>query len=120
MDIKESGEMYLETIYILKKQKPTVHSVDIVEMLNYSKSSVSKGVNILKDLAYITVDSSGAINFTEKGRNRAEEIYERHKVITSFLVKIGVDEQVAEDDACKIEHHISRETFLALKKQLDK
>ena len=120
MDIKESGEMYLETIYILKKQKANVHSVDIVEMLNYSKSSVSKGVNILKDLAYITVDNSGAINFTDKGLERAEEIYERHNVITSFLIQIGVDEQVAEDDACRIEHHISRETFLALKKLLKK
>ena len=115
MEIKESGEMYLETIFILKSEKPYVRSVDIVETMNYSKSSVSKAVGILKETGYITVDESGIIDFTEKGFLRAKSIYDRHKILTDFLIKIGVSKEIAEDDACKIEHHISKETFDCIK-----
>lgn len=120
MKIKESGEMYLETIYILKCEKPKVRSVDIVEMMNYSKSSVSKGVGILKEAGYIVVDDTGAIDFTEEGFLKAKAIYDRHKILTDFLVKLGVNKAIAEDDACKIEHHISTDTFECIKNFLAK
>ena len=116
MAIKESGEMYLETIFILKTEKPSVRSVDIVESMNYSKSSVSKAVGILKEAGYITVDEQGVIDFTEMGFVKAKSIYDRHKILTNFLIKIGVSEEVAEDDACKIEHHVSKETLECIKK----
>ena len=116
MAIKESGEMYLETIFILKSEKPRVRAVDIVESLNYSKSSVSKAIGILKEAGYITVEENGNINFTELGFVRAKSIYDRHKILKNFLIKIGVSEGVAEDDACKIEHHVSDETLDCIKK----
>ena len=115
MAIKESGEMYPETIFILKTEKPNVRSVDIVESMNHSKSSVSKAVGILREAGYITVDDSGTIDFTEMGFIKAKSIYDRHKILTNFLIKIGVSEEVAEDDACKIEHHISKETLDCIK-----
>ena len=115
MEIKESGEMYLETILLLNKRKPAVKSVDIVEELNYSKSSVSRGVNILKKKGYITIDQEGFLHFTTEGLNRAETVLERHKVLTDHLVKLGVDKTVAELDACRIEHVISDASFEAIK-----
>ena len=115
MAIKESGEMYLETIFILKTEQPSVRSVDIVESMNHSKSSVSKAVGILREAGYITVDDSGTIDFTEMGFIKAKSIYDRHKILTDFLVKIGVNKDVAEDDACKIEHHVSKETLDCIK-----
>ncbi len=120
MVIKESGEMYLETIFILKSEKPNVRSVDIVETMNYSKSSVSKAVGILKETGYITVDDQGVIDFTEKGFLKAKSIYDRHKILTDFLIKIGVSKEIAEDDACKIEHHISKETLESIKNYINK
>lgn len=118
MDIYESGEMYLETILKLKREKGAVHAVDIVGDLNYAKSSVSRGINVLKDKGYITVDSDGEIDFTETGAKLANEVYERHVVLTRFLVRLGVEESAAEADACRIEHVISAETFDAIKKNL--
>ncbi|MFR6055896.1 MAG: metal-dependent transcriptional regulator [Eubacteriales bacterium] len=116
-DIYESGEMYLETILLLKKSKGAVRSIDIVNDLNNAKSSVSRG-NILKSKGFITVAEDGAIEFTETGRERAQEIYERHKILTAFLKKLGVSEKTAEADACRMEHVISQESFEVIKKQL--
>ncbi|MEG1711171.1 MAG: metal-dependent transcriptional regulator [Clostridia bacterium] len=116
MEIQESGENYLETILFIKEKKGSVHSVDIVEELNLAKSSVSRGVNILKDRGYITMDNDGAISFTESGYTRATELAERHHILTEYFVTIGVDRLIAETDACKIEHDLSRETFEAIKK----
>jgi len=118
MDIYESGEMYLETILRLKKKKGAVHAVDIVADLNYAKSSVSRGINVLKDKGYITIDAAGKIDFTETGAKLADEVYERHVVLTRHLMVLGVEESVAEADACRIEHVISAETFEAIKKNL--
>lgn len=115
-DIYESGEMYLETILLLKKSKGAVRSIDIVNDLNYAKSSVSRGINILKSKGFITVAEDGAIEFTETGRERAQEIYERHKILTAFLKKLGVSEKTAEADACRMEHVISQESFEVIKK----
>lgn len=119
MEIQESGEMYLETILKLGEKKPAVHSVDIVEALDYSKSSVSRAVNVLKDRGFIEIGADGELKFTERGRARAEEIYARHRVLTEFLLGMGVSPAVAEADACRIEHVISPETFEAVKKRLD-
>lgn len=114
--IHESGEMYLETILELKEKKANVYSVDIVEGTGYSKSSVSKAVNKLKALEYITINPSGSIDFTEKGKITANKIFERHNTITNLLKSFGVSDEVAEIDACRIEHVISEETFEKIKK----
>ena len=120
MEIKESGEMYLETIFILKSQKARVRAVDIVESMNHTKSSVSKAVGILKELGYISVDESGNIDFTDKGFSHAKAIYDKHKILTDFLMSLGVSESVAEEDACRIEHHVSEETFNCIKNAVSK
>ncbi|HKL74317.1 MAG TPA: metal-dependent transcriptional regulator [Clostridia bacterium] len=114
--IYESGEDYLETIFRLQNQMGSVRSIDIAQEKDYSKSSVSRAVNLLKDNGYITIDASGAIDFTEMGKAKVVKIYERHKLLTENLVKLGVSQKVAEADSCRIEHVISEETFLALKK----
>jgi Mn-dependent DtxR family transcriptional regulator len=116
MKIHESGENYLETILIIGRTKGVVRSVDIVEELKLAKSSVSRAVNILKDEGYISIEKSGEIKFTEKGRIRAEEIYGRHAILTEYLKMIGVSQETAEADACRIEHIISKETLEAIKK----
>lgn len=118
MDIQESGEMYLETILLLSKRQAVVRSVDIVNELNYTKSSVSRAVNLLKDKGYIEIDSDGAITFTATGKNRAELIFSRHNILKDFLLQLGVDEETAESDACRIEHIISDETLEAIKRHL--
>lgn len=118
MKILESGENYLETIWLLKKRKADVRSVDIVEELGYSKSSVSRAVNILKNKSLITIDANGIINFTPEGFKKAREIFLRHKLLTEFLVFLGVSEDVAEADACRIEHVISEESVVAIRKKL--
>ena len=115
MHIQESGEMYLETIHTLKKEKQAVRSIDIVEHLGYSKPSVSRAVGLLRRGGYITVDEGGFIDLTEVGREVAEKIYERHTLLTAFLIGLGVSEEVASKDACKIEHHVSDESFRAIK-----
>lgn len=116
MHIQESGEMYLETILILSLQKPIVRSIDISEYMNFSKPSVSRAVGLLKNGGFLHVDTDGYITLTQEGKRVAEKIYERHTVLTDFLIKIGVDRENAANDACKIEHDICDETFAALKK----
>lgn len=118
MNLHESGEMYLETILILTRQKPHVRSIDIAEYMNYSKPSISRAVNLLKSDNYIKIDDSGFITLTETGRAVAEKIYERHTYISKFLVSIGVSKEVADADACAIEHIISDESFAAIKKHI--
>lgn len=119
-NMHESGEMYLETILVLGKKKNTVRSIDIAEEMGFSKASVSRAVSKLKQDAYIIVDNEGHIALTEKGHELASKIYERHVVLTKLLVDIGVDEQIAAEDACKIEHDISEETFTAIKEHIRK
>ena len=108
----ESGENYLETILILKKRKGEVRSVDVAEELGYSKASISRALGILKDSQYVVVESGGSIEFTEKGKQAAEAIYERHCLIGRFLeYALDLDHETADKDACRIEHIISPETF---------
>ena len=116
MPLQESGEMYLESIFILKKQKGNVRSIDISEHMGYSKPSVSRAVGLLKNGGYIVIDKDGFITLTEAGKEVAEKIYERHTLLTKFLCAIGVDEATASEDACRIEHIISDESFAAIKR----
>ena len=120
MDLLESGEMYLETIYTLLKQRGSVRSLDVAERMGFSKPSVSRAVGILKKGNYILVDKNGFITLTEKGRERASKIYERHTLLCEFLVRLGVDRETAAADACKIEHDISDESFNAIKAHVNK
>lgn len=115
MNLQESGEMYLETIYILSQEKGAVRSVDVGEYMGYSKPSVSRAVGLLRQGGYIEVDAGGHITLTDEGRLRAEKTYERHRVLTDAFRRLGVSEEVAAEDACKIEHVISDETFDAVK-----
>lgn len=117
MALFESGEMYLETILILSKQKKDVRAMDIAEYMGFSKPSVSRAMGLLEDGGYITRNSESLISFTDEGMELAEKIYERHTVIKELLMKIGVSEKTADEDACKVEHHISDETFEAIKKK---
>ena len=118
MTLKPSGEMYLETIYVLSSKKDTVRSIDIAEEMKFSKPSVSRAVGRLKDDGYITVDENGYISLTESGKAVAKKIYERHTVISNVLIRLGVDEKTALEDACQIEHVISDTSFEALKKHI--
>ncbi len=118
MSLQESGEMYLETIYVLSKELPTVRAIDICDYRGVSKPSVSRAVGILKKDGYILCEKNGNLVLTESGRLVAEKIYERHTVLTKYLLKIGVDKEIASEDACKIEHIISDDTFNAIKAQL--
>ncbi len=118
MHLQESGEMYLETIYILSKQKGYVRSLDVAEYMNFSKPSVSRAVGILKEADYLTMEKDGALHLTESGRKIGEKIYERHTLLTEFLTLLGVDAQTAAEDACKIEHDISDQSFEAIKKHV--
>lgn len=120
MHIQESGEMYLETILKLSKQKASVRSIDISEHMGYSKPSVSRAVGLLKSGGYVTVDEGGHISLTESGRGVAEKIYERHTLLTGFLVSLGVDEKIASEDACRLEHAISDASFDAVKRFVEK
>lgn len=118
MHINESAENYLETILILSKSKPVVRSVDIAEELNFKKSSVSVAMKNLREKNHITVTKEGFIYLTPSGREIAEMIYERHEFLTMWLTRLGVDEEIAAQDACKIEHVISKESFEAIKKHI--
>ena len=120
MPLLESGEMYLETIYILSKTKKTFRSIDIVEHMGYSKPSVSRAVGLLKNGGYIIVDNDGFITLTQEGSEVATKIYERHTLITDFLSSLGVDKEIASADACKIEHYLSEETIKAIKEHTKK
>ena len=117
MQLQESGEMYLETILVLSKEG-AVRSLDVAEYMGFSKPSVSRAVGLLKTGGYITVDDLGHLNLTEVGREVAEKIYERHRVLSQILIALGVDEQTATVDACKMEHDISDVSFAAIKKHL--
>ena len=119
MQLKESGEMYLETIYVLSKRKSFVRSIDVCEEMGYSKPSVSRGVSILRDGGYLTVGGDGGLKLTELGLEVAKRTYERHTVLSELFVALGVSEETAAADACKIEHVISCETFAALKNLLN-
>ena len=114
----ESGEMYLETILRLGKKQNTVRSIDIADEMNFSKASVSRAVSKLKEDGYIIVDREGHIALTEKGHDLASRIYERHVVFTKMLMDLGVDEETAAADACKMEHVISDRSFEAIKKHM--
>lgn len=118
MELHESGEMYLETMLILKKRYGYVRSIDVARELGYSKPSVSRAVSILKDNGYISYDPNGMILLTDKGREIAEGIYEKHQVLTEYLVRLGVSPETAQRDACRIEHVISPETFAVIKTAL--
>jgi len=115
MRYRESEEMYLETILLLNKQKSSVRAVDIAAELDYSRASVSRAVNLLKQNGYITIEKNGEISFTAAGLSRATEIYERHKIITEVLVKIGANEETAEENACRFEHAISDDLLEVMK-----
>ena len=116
MGLAESGEMYLETIYVLTRHSTSVRSIDVAESMGYSKPSVSRAIGILKAGEYIEVDRSGFITLTEKGVRTAENLYERHTILTDLLVSLGVDRETAAVDACKIEHVISDETIEAIRR----
>lgn len=118
MSIQESGEMYIETIYVLTQKSDKVRSIDVCDRMGYSKPSVSRAIGILKRNGYISVDASGYITLTEIGISVAEKIYERHTILTEFLEGLGVPRETAASDACKIEHTISDESFMAIKKSV--
>lgn len=120
MSIYESGEMYLETILVLTKSGKAPRAIDVCEHMGYSKPSVSRALSILKSSGHVTVDPAGHLSLTDQGRAVAEKIYERHKILTEVLVSLGVDKEVASEDACKIEHHISDESFEAIKNKIHK
>lgn len=121
MKVKESEEMYLETLLLLKEEKQNVRSVDVVEKLGYAKSSVSRGINLLEDNGYIVINrESGVINFTNEGREKAKEVYEKHQVFTKLFMYVGADKSVAEDNACRVEHVISHDMFELIKEFIDK
>lgn len=118
MNLLESGEMYLETILVLSREKPLVRSIDVVNYMGFSKPSVSRAVKNLKDAGYINMGDDNYLSLTDSGREVAEKIYERHTVLTKLLVSIGVDEKTASLDACKMEHDISEVTFEAIKNHI--
>ena len=120
MPIQESGEMYLETILILSKEKPLVRAIDVGEYMGFSKPSVSRAVGLLKEKGLLTVDDHGALILTAEGLSIAQKIYDRHKILSIFFEKLGVDAQTADDDACRIEHHISDESLEAIKRFIEK
>ena len=119
MHIQESGEMYLESIYVLSQRLTHVRAIDVGEYMGYSKPSVSRAMGLLKSGGYIAVAPDGSITLTDSGYETAEKIFARHTLITQLLVSLGVDESVASDDACKMEHVISDQTFDAIKKYVD-
>ena len=120
MRLQESGEMYLETILVLSQRQRYVRSIDVADYMGYSKPSVSRAVSLLKQGEYITVDREGFLYLTDAGREVAEKIYERHTVLTQLLISIGIDPETAEEDACRVEHDISDETFAKIKAHVNR
>ena len=116
MNLQESGEMYLETILVLSKQKNEVHSIDVGEYMGFSKPSVSRAVGLLREGGYVLMSHDGALTLTDAGREIAQKIYDRHTLLTQFLIGLGVTPEVASEDACKMEHDISDESFEAIKR----
>ena len=119
MHLQESGQMYLETIYILMQERKNVRSIDVCEYMGYSKPSVSRAVGLLKEGGFILVDKSGYITLTSSGLEIAEKIYERHTLLSDFLIRLGVDPAIAAEDACKMEHDISDTSFEAIKRHVN-
>lgn len=117
MHLQESGEMYLETIYVLSKNG-VVRSLDVAEYMGFSKPSVSRAVGLLKQGGYLLMDKDGYLTLTESGLDVAKKIYERHTLLSKILVRLGVDEKTASEDACKMEHDISDESFSAIKEHV--
>ena len=120
MHVQESGERYLETIWVLSRQQPHVRSIDVGEYMGYSKPSVSRAVGLLKSGGFIQVDHDGFITLTQEGAAVAQKVYERHTVLSACLEQLGVDAETAAADACKIEHVISDATFDAIKRHMHK
>jgi len=120
LHLQESGEMYLETIYVLSKKMGKVRSLDVAEHMGFSKPSVSRAVGLLKNGQYLVMDKDGFLSLTDIGIEIAQKIYERHTLLTEFLCNLGVDAETASQDACKMEHHISEATFIAIKKFTEK
>ena len=118
MNLQESGEMYLETILRLTNKRGAVRSIDVSEEMGFSKPSVSRALKKLVGDGFIKIEENGYINLTASGRNVAEKIYERHNILTKMLMNLGVDKKTASEDACRIEHHISDESFAAIKRHL--
>lgn len=120
MQLQESGEMYLETIYVLLKEKSGVRSIDVCEYMNYSKPSVSRAIGLLKNGGYVVVDEKGYLTLTKDGREIAKRTYDRHTTLSNVFEKLGVSKETATADACKIEHVISDETFSKIKEYIKK
>lgn len=118
MKLQESGEMYLETILVLKERFGYVRAIDIAHELNFSKPSVSRAISLLRENGYVTFDPNGMILLTEQGQEVAEKIYERHNTLCRYFIALGISEETAEADACRIEHVISEETFTKLKEHM--
>ena len=119
MRLQESGEMYLECIYVLSQTLDVVRSIDVVEYMGYSKPSVSRAVGLLKNGGYLTVEDNGALLLTQEGRTIGEKIYARHTILTELLMRLGVDRKTATEDACRMEHTISDATFDAIRRHLE-
>ena len=120
MALHESAEMYLETIYVLSKERGNVRSIDVAEHMGFSKPSVSRAVGLLKSGGYLTVDKDGSLHLTESGIETARKVFERHTVLTRLLQSLGVSREPAAEDACRIEHVISDETFRAIREYVEK
>ena len=118
MALQESGEMYIEAIYVLSQKSSNVRSIDVGEYLGYSKPSVSRAIGVLKNEGFVETNDSGYLALTKEGKLLGKRIYERHTVLTQILINLGVDEKTASEDACRIEHYISDKTFNAIKKHL--
>ena len=118
MVLQESGEMYLETILVLSQKSRFVRAIDIGEAMGFSRPSVSRAVHLLQEGQFIRIDADGSISLTDAGREIAEKIYERHTVLTKWLISLGVEAEIAASDACKIEHDISDESFAAVKRHI--
>jgi len=117
--LQESGQMYLESIFVLSRERGTVRAVDVCDYMGYSKPSVSRAMGLLRQGGFITVDRDGFISLTDAGREVAEKMYERHTLLTALLVRLGVDEVTAAEDACKIEHNLSDPSFAAIKRYIE-
>ncbi len=120
MQLQESGQMYLETILILSQEYERVRAIDVGEYMGFSKPSVSRAIGLLKNGGYVEADKDGCLFLTEKGLAEAGRMYERHNALAELFMSMGVSKECAIEDACKIEHHISDETFNAIKKHLKK
>ena len=119
MQLQESGEMYLETIYTLTRERAAVRSIDVCEHMGFSKPSVSRAIGLLKSGGFVEVDAKGYLTLTAQGEEVAKRTFDRHRLLKEVFVRLGVSEAVADADACKIEHHISHETMTALRRYLE-